>query len=172
MSDIQDQNRPATLAELGDFDITDVEAVRFVLLPAGGYRWRITEAGLDTLTMNDKKTGEPSDVPVANVVMQVIGTHGLVNIPDGYTEADFMDKTHTERFFIRDMEGVGRIKAFAEDIGWSAPPGQRFTFQGMLDAFVGHEFDSRGKHRKNKNDPTQVFFQLDFDKKVTSARKI
>jgi len=152
-------NAPLSLADLAGIDMGAVEAVRFSNLPVGGYTFEVTQAELSERA--GTKPDDPETVPVITYQVKVLEVFGLQGLAEGDSEASYIGKTHSETFWIRDIDGLGRAKAFMED---SAMPDLTGNVSDMLGKFVTHRFKANIKHRKNPQDKSNPYANIQFVK--------
>lgn len=144
-----------SLADLADVDVTDIEEVRFVDLPAGVFDWEITEADL----AEDEKDGERRFK--AEVSLKILEVKAVLE-PNVDKEA-LVNKVHTERFFIYPgksedevKKAIGRIRAFVTDVGMDS--------KGKLGDIVrnlkGHTFTGKIVKQTDKVDKTRSYARL------------
>lgn len=149
MTDTNDLDQGFSLADLADIDVSDIEEVRFLDLPAGIYDWEVKETELT----EDTKDGERRfKVEFRLKILEVKSI-----LEPGKNADDFLNKEHTERFFIYPgkseddvKKAIGRVRAFITDIGQDS--------SGKLGAIVanakGHTFTGKITKQKNKDDPS------------------
>jgi hypothetical protein len=105
-----------SLADLADIDVTDIEEVRFVDLPAGVYDWEIAEGNL----LDDEKEG----VRRFKIEFELKVLEAVAVLEAGIDKDTLVNKIHTERFFIDPSKdeadvkkAIGRVRAFVTDTG-------------------------------------------------------
>ena len=132
-----------SLADIANIDMDTVEEFRFENRPAGMYHMKVTDAKITAL-------GKEKPAPAVVVECEVQNCLSLVDGSD--TQAQ-IGKTHRETFFMKDGDGIGRLKAFLTDTGFQGTG----SLKDILDAFHGHEFDGIIKHKTDKNDTDRVY---------------
>ena len=149
-----------SMAQLGNIDMDGVDAVRFENLPQGCFVFQTTKASRGPMEITNKKTQEKTICSVIAVDLVVAECRALLKMVPGMDLEDFKGKTHTEKFFLTDANGVGRFKAYMED--------SKFTGTGKLDeilaAMTGHAFVANIIHRKNPNDADNPYANIAFPK--------
>lgn len=140
-----------SLAELASLNLGDVESVRFESLPTGIYIFEVKECSLT------RKGDE--NVPVITVNSEVLEVDAMISVPEGKTEDSFVGKSHVDQFWLRsnDLDGIGRFRAFAQDVGLGECAAKLGEVLGALE---GHRFKGQIRHRKSKHDPSVVFANL------------
>lgn len=139
-----------SLAEIANLDLGSVDAVRFENLYRGVYAFEIEEMGLT------RKGDE--NVAVITAKCKVIDVDTLIDtLPEGKDEDSLVGKFHTEQFWLKDEDGIGRFRAFAQDAGLGEAAG---TLADVINALEGHRFMGMIKITKSKNDPSIEFANL------------
>ena len=155
-----DLNGGFSLADLADIDVSDIEEIRFVAIPAGVYDFEITKADL----AEDEKDGERRFK--AEIEMKIVEAHAVLE-PNVDRES-LAGKLHTERYFIKPaaaqeevLKAIGRIRAFVSDVGMDSA--------GKLGDIVrnlkGHTFKAQLTKRKDKNDPSREYSSLKLEQR-------
>lgn len=132
-----------SLTDIASIDMSQVEEVRFENRPAGMYHMKVIDAKVTAL-------GKEKPTPAVVIECEVQNCMSLV---DGSDTAAQIGKTHRETFFMKDGDGIGRLKAFLVDTGFQGTG----SMKDVLDAFHGHEFDGIIKHKVDKNDTDRVY---------------
>lgn len=138
-----------SLGELAGIDLGDVSAVRFEVLPRILGFFEIEETSMT-------RRGD-ENIPVVTLKSKLLEIETwLDNIPEGKTDEDYIGKSHTESFWLRDMESIGRFRAFCEDAGM---PEEMYAAKlvDVLNNCKGHRYVGLVKHRKDKNDASIVY---------------
>lgn len=145
-----------TVEQLLGFDLQQVEEVRgFPLAPEGVYEWRIMEWSNKSVEWMPKDATEKIKSMVLECLLECILCR--------QTKDPEIDKTslvgmqYTEGFFLSSAEDLGRVKALFVDIGMSGAG----TVQTLCDQSIGKEFVAPLTHRKDKNDTSKVYANLD-----------
>lgn len=148
-TDTNELDQGFSLADLADIDISDIEEVRFLDLPAGIYDWEVLRADLGEDTKDGLRRFK------SEFELKILEVKAILE--PGKNPDDFVGKTHTERFFIKPQESeddvkkaIGRIKAFVADMGLS-PDGK---LKAVVDSAKGHIFTGKIVRQKDKNDPS------------------
>jgi hypothetical protein len=144
-----------SLAEIAGVNLDDVEEFRFENLPVGAYTFQVVEAGLDEVGSNGKLA--------AIFKTKVLETHGLVGLPDGEDESNYVGKDHRETFFVSEAQDIGRIKAFLKDIGLES---SGVTLGDAVASAESHVFSGRIKHRTSPQDKSVKYANIVLDKKA------
>lgn len=148
-----------SLADLADLDVSDIDEVRYVSIPAGVYDFEMAEADFH----EDSKDGEARyKIEFRLKILEVKSV-----IEAGVNKEDFVGKEHTERFFIKPAEdaekiqaAIGRVRAFITDIGMDS--------EGKLGDIVrntkGHTFTAKIIKQKDRNDKSIEYARLRLEK--------
>lgn len=150
-----------SLADLADFDVSEIAEIRFENLPAGAYGFEVLEADLD------EKENRDGDNRVIGVFK-----FGVVEctacLKKGIDKDSLIGKTHTEKRYIvpdegeaKVMEGIGMIRAFVWDLGCE----NRGKLGDIIRGTVGHRFNGRITERPNKADPSNPYADLKLEKR-------
>lgn len=140
-----------SLMDLADVNLDDIPEVTYEALPVGVYLFEGSEVGIKSVdTQNDE------GVPVLDVKLTVVEAQEILNLPEGKTLEDYIDKSHRESFFFKDQEGLGRFRTFVKQVGLHNG-GEMLK---VVNSLVGHRFIARVIHSKNKNDPERPFVNL------------
>lgn len=153
-----------SLADLADIDVSDIEEIRYVQIPAGVYDFEVTKADL----AEDEKDGERRFK--AEIELKVLEVHAVLE--PNVDKESLVGKLHTERLFIKPAEeevkvkeAIGRIRAFVTDIGMDS--------SGKLGEIVrnckGHTFKAQGVKQKDRQDPTREYFRLKLEQRRRAA---
>lgn len=138
-----------SLADLANIDVSDIEEVRFVDIPAGIFDWEVTQTDLT----EDTKDGERRFK--VEFALKIIEVKSILE--PGKDPEQFVNKPHTERFMIYPgkteeevKKAIGRVRAFVTDIGLDSA--------GKLGEIVanakGHTFTGKITKQKPKDDPS------------------
>lgn len=154
-----DESKPTfTLAELGEIDVTQVDELRFEVLPIMTALWEVKDCKKEVMGKDDK-------VAIV-VVAKPYEIHQVLD--EAYKtpedQAKLLEKEHREAFFIKEREDVGRFKAFCVDTGQIEFPskedaqksGTKITLDQLIDATKGLRFPGKIEHRPRKDDPSKV----------------
>lgn len=151
-----------SLADLADIDVSDIEEIRFIDLPAGVYDWEVTEADLH----EEEKDGERR----FRIEFQIKVLEVFAVLEPNVDKESLLGKQHTERFYIKPKESeeevkksIGRVRAFVADIGCDN--------KGKLGDIVrntkGHTFKAPTVKQTDKNDKSRQYTRL----KLEPAKK-
>ena len=153
----------ASLADIANINLDNVEAVRFEQLPAGAFTFQVTEAFLEM--REDKKSDDPNaEICVAVAKLQVVEAHSIQEMSPGDTLETFKGKVHQETFWLRDASAIGRVKAMLIDSKFQASGG----LGALLAAYVGHAFQGRIRTSVDQNDKSKKYANLDLEKQETA----
>lgn len=155
-----DLDESFSLADLADLDVSDIDEVRFVDLPAGVFDWEVLEADL----AEDQKDGETRFK--AEFKLKILEAKAILE--PGHNKEDFDGKIHTERFFIKPtaepekvQAALGRLRAFITDIGCESA--------GKVGDIVrntqGHTFTGKIIKQKDRVDPNVTYARLRLEHK-------
>lgn len=149
-----------SLADLADIDISEIEEVRFVSIPAGVYEFEVGDADLE----EDEKDGiRRFKISFPNKIVEVkscldtkVEKESLVGLE--IVERFFIDPSKSEQDVAK---AFGRVKAFIKDIGCDA--------SGKLGDAVrntkGTVFRSQVTLQADKNDKTKKYPRLKLEPK-------
>ena len=147
-----------SLADLADFDATEVAEIRFENLPAGLYGFKVVNADL-----GEKDNRDGDNRVIAEFKLEVVEVASVVK--KGIDPETLMGKGHTEKVYIvpdqgqgKAIEGIGRVKAFIADMGVNATG----TLAEMVASTVDHVFNAKITEKPNPNDKSQPYAQLKF----------
>ena len=147
-----------SLADLADFDATEVAEIRFENLPAGLYGFKVVDAGLD-----EKDNRDGDNRVIATFKLEVVEVTSVVK--KGIDPESLVGKGHSEKVYIvpdqgqqKAIEGIGRVKAFIADMGVEVAG----TLAEMVAGTVDHVFSAKITERPNPNDRSQPYAQLKF----------
>ena len=144
-----------TIDQLLGFDLQGVEEVRgFPLAPQGVYEWRLTSWSNKTVTWTPKNEDERESM-VLECLLEAISCRQTKD-PD-IDLATLVGLQYTEGFFLSAAEDLGRVKAFFVDIGMTGAG----TVATLCDQSIGREFVAPITHRKDKNDTSKMYANLD-----------
>jgi len=140
-----------SLSTIGDVDMSEVDAVRFTLIPKGKFRFQIDGPGeLTTVGEGDEQYAR---ITLKAKIVEV------VTLIDKKESADEMiDKVHTEMFNLKTKDAIGRYAAFLEDSGYA----QGGSLNESLANLDNHVFLAKIRHTKSKNNADIIFANLDF----------
>jgi hypothetical protein len=138
------------LAELAGVDMSQVQEVRGFLTPAGILQLRGVKGSLDIMGTEEGKPAVIFEFEIKDV--KTLSDKTL-------DPNEVIGKKHREVFFLSEKEDLGRVKAFCIDCG--ASNGMGSLGQIVEAVGNGHEFYAQINHRKNKNDPNQVYANID-----------
>jgi len=143
----------ATLAELAELDISDVDPWRgYTQFPVGMFHWRVQSSDLST---QDTKSGKRA---VMSVTLECLAVEALQD--KTLNPADYIGEVHQERIMIFDLDkSVGQMVALMQDAGFQG----KGTFLQLMRQFGESKIEFKGgiKHRRDKDDPDKVYANLD-----------
>lgn len=144
-----------TLADLGGFNMDEVEEFRFgENLPVGRYDFEVVEATLKTRGEGEKEK------PFVNMKVKVINVHAVSENGKAVDSTDFekfLEREHNEGIYFNDLEqGIGQVKALLNDLGVT----ESGTLQELLAGIAGTRFTSAMKHRPSKDDKDIIYANL------------
>ena len=143
-----------SLAELAEIDVTQVDEIRFEILPKMTAIWKVVDCKLEAIGKDEK--------PAIQVTCQPTAVIAVVDeaYKDQETWPKLLEKKHNENFFVKEAEDVGRFKAFAIDLGIGIPgkdAGEKIPLATLMEAVKSiQEFPGRIDHRPSKKDPTMI----------------
>lgn len=132
-----------SLADIANLDASEIQEVRFEVLPGGLYTFRGISAEFEDST---NRVDERRVILVTK--FEVIEVKSCLDrdyrTPE--KQEELIGKKHTQKFYIvpeKAAEGLGLIRAFIGDIGLNHEGpfgGVEGSDPGIVDAIVGHEF--------------------------------
>lgn len=154
------QTEGFSLADLADVDLTGIEEVRFVALPAGVFDFEITEAEMQE---EDKDGSRRFKITFGLKILECVAT-----LEPGIEKEKLAGKVHTERFYIDPAQteddvkkAIGRVRAFITDTGGDS--------SGKLGPCVteskGRTFRAQIVKQKDKVDKSIEYARLKLDDK-------
>lgn len=154
---VGDETQAASLDDIAGVDMNDVEEYRGgEPTPEGVFEWRIKGAEMGTKEVNDKDEGK---VNRAVVLFELEAIACRQCKDTGLDPAQLVGTEHNEMFFIKDLaKDLGRLKAFMQDMGLQGAG----PLKDLLAGAQGHEFVAAIRHRKDKNDASRVYANIDF----------
>lgn len=165
------EGEEVSLIDLANMEVDEISEVRTTIFPAGMFQWRCIETSIETVTY--EKDGEETTSPVVKFTLECRGVFSVVE--SDIDAESLIGRKHTETFFVRTkkqaetIEDIGRIKAFVKDIGVneaSIPKNAqgKTSFEATVKAAEGVEFKAIMLNRKDRNDKSRVFANLDRNK--------
>lgn len=155
-----------SLADLADLDVSDIDEVRYVKLPAGVYDMRVKSADL----FEDSKDGEIRYK--AEFELEIVEVKSTIESTTEEDREKLIGKVHTERFFVKPAEeqdkieaAIGRIRAFVADIGCN----NAGSLGGIVRDTKDHVFTTKLIMQKDRNDKSIEYARLRLDGKVNRA---
>lgn len=136
----------AGLAEIELDDIAEVDG--FEVLPVAKYLFECNNLKLE-------RVGD-DNVPVLKVGMKIVEASDFVALPEGKTEEDYEGKAHTESFWFKDADSIGRFRVFLKRAGLDNT-GKLLEAANRL---YEHRFLARVTHNKSNKDPSRVYANL------------
>lgn len=164
---VEETGQEFSLADLANLDVTDIAEVRFESLPAGLYTFRGVSAKFEDVVNRDdeRRLRLMLKMEVAEVKSVLDRDYKTPEAKEG-----LLGKVHTETQYIvpdKAPEGIGLIRSMFSDLGLpntGALGGVEGQPEGMVDAFVGHEFPGKIIAQPRKGDPTQKDARLRLEK--------
>lgn len=159
MTDMTDELDGAfSLADLADLDVSDIDEVRYVSIPAGVFDWEVIRGDLT----EDEKDGERRFK--AEFELKILEAKAILE--PGHNPEDFVGKLLTERFFVKPTDepakvqaAIGRIRAFISDIGQESAG----KLGEIVANTVGHSFTGKVIKQKDRQDPSITYARLRLD---------
>lgn len=145
-----------TIDQLLGFDLGQVEEVRgFPLTPEGVYEWRLVSWSNKNVDWIPKGETETRTSMVLEALLEAISCR---QAKDNEIDISTLVGTQfTEGFFLSAAEDLGRVKAFFVDIGMTGSG----LISDLCDQSIGKEFVAPIVWRKDKNDTSKVYDNLD-----------
>lgn len=169
MSDTPTDFSMASLADLADINVSEIEAIRSETLPQGIYEFEVTTAGM---IEKDNTDGDP--VFQSEVECTVLECISLIDrLPHGVTDKgaymeslvgkkvmhrNTANKTDSKEDFVK---ALGRMKSTVVDMGGEWGPSIVDNFANL----VGVRFKSKMTHGRSKTDPDARFPRLALEKR-------
>lgn len=152
-----DELKEATVDQLLGFDLSQVEEVRgFPLIPEGVYEWHIKGWGNKIVNWVDTKNdNEERKSLVVECQLEAISCRQCKD--NEIDLSSLIGTAKTEGFFLANADDLGKVKAFFVDIGMSGSG----KLQELCDQSIGIEFVSPIKHRRDKNDTSKSYADID-----------
>ena len=143
--------------QLLNFDLSNVEEIRgFQIIPEGIFEFRVVGLSNKKVPWTTKQ-GEDRKSMVLDCELEVIACRQCKD--SEIDPATLTGTSHTEGFFLSQADDLGKIAAFFADIGVKG----KGTILQLCDRAIGLEFVAPIYHKKNKNDTSKVFANLDKD---------
>lgn len=152
-----EETQEFSLADLAGLDVSDIAEIRFEQLPAGIFDFECKESSLGE---NTNKDGEKYYYWEGK--FEVLEVQQLLE--QGVDPDKVVGKVHTERKTIdpsNPTEGIGRIRAFVSDVGLDSAG----NLGPVVEQLKGHRFRSKIVKRKNKDDPSIEYANLQLERK-------
>lgn len=149
-----------SLADFADLDVSEIEEVRFVDLPAGVFEFIVSDSGIE----EDEKDGERRFK--VNVELTIEEVKAVL---DSKVDKELLvGKKHTERFFIKPgaeqeevLKAIGRVRAFITDIGGESAG----KLGDIVTNIKGHQFRGQIIKQKDRHDKSREYARLKLDAK-------
>lgn len=142
-----------SLAQIAGLSTADIDPLRFESLPKGSYIFE----GIEPIKL--ERVGDDK-VPMFIAKCKVLAVEALIDeLPAGKTEESYTDKQHNESFYIGDDDGLRRLIAFFEDIGFDVKEEGK-TIVDFMNQFSEHRFMGVIKYSRNKKDPENPYVNL------------
>lgn len=150
-----------SLADLANIDVSGVDAVRYVQLPAGIFVFEVTDAKMLEGQNDDGDKRFNSDFTLTIREVKSV-------LESGVDKDSLIGKTHTERQYITPAKGqeettkaIGRVRAFVEDSGgtWSG------NIVESVQNTKGNVFTGKLVHQKDRNDPSRINVRLQLEER-------
>jgi len=141
------------LAQLAGVDMSGIQEVRSLALPAGQYLFKIKDAKLESreTTVDDEKINRP----VVDFELEVMDCMALVK--EGLDPASVIGRKHHHSFWIKDFQlDLGRVQAFLTDIGIVGNK----PLNALLNEAHGVEIVADIINVKNRDNPDIVYANL------------
>ena len=147
------------LAQLAGVDMTELQEVRSMVLPAGQMLFKVLDAKLEAKEVADRRDeaeeGAKINKPVISFELEVMDCMALVK--DDIEPGSVVGRKHHNSIWITDIKTeLGRAKAFLADIGVNCAGG----LKDLLTEAHGIEFVSDVTNTKDKNDPDRIYANL------------
>jgi hypothetical protein len=155
---VDDVNAGFSLADLADIDVTEIEEVRFIDLPAGSYGFEVGNADLEEFEFEGERRFR------AVFPLKIVEVKAVLE-PNVDKEA-LIGKEHTEKLQVNPnleqaevLKSIGRIRAMVADMG--------LPNEGKLGDIVrnakGHIFTAKIIKQADKTDKTRSWARLRLD---------
>ena len=152
-------NEVVDLASLAGVDMSEVQEVRSLVLPAGQYLMKVIDAKLESREVQDRSDDAAPDAkinkPVIDFELEVTDCMALTD--DKLDPGAMVGRKHHNSIWITDLaKDLGRAKAFMADIGVDCAG----ALETLLNESHGVEFVTTITNTKDKNDPDRVYANL------------
>lgn len=153
MTDTMNDEVEMSLADIADFDVSDVQELRSESLPAGAYVFEVKSADL-TEDVHEEK-GKRF---IASFKLEVLECQSVLK--RGVDKESLVGKTHTERRYItlsgKPQDDIGYLRTFIKDLGGN----NEGKLGDIIAGTVGLTVAAKITEARNKNDPSKPFARL------------
>lgn len=145
-----------TLADIAGIDLNTVKEMRFEVLPKIQGIFEVTECVLKMSNpfTDNKGVNYPNGTPVIEADCKVVEIENI--IADDRPKEDFIGKVQKQSWMIKEIEEIGRFKAFCVDAGVAFNPEAKIELKALIDGVKGLQFPGQIKHRPDKHDPDTI----------------
>lgn len=153
------KDQASNINDLLDADVQGLEPnYGFTVTPAGTFHLRTKKAFMEIREMAESK-GSSVRVNRAVYILE-FEIMNVINLADStVVEESLIGKPHNEMYTVFDFtDDTGKIVAIFEESGFIPTT---YKIREMLNEFVGHEFLAVIKTRKDKNDPSKQYSNID-----------
>lgn len=142
-----------TLADIAGIDLNTVKELRFEVLPKIQGIFEVTECKLEMSNpfTDNKGVNYPNGTPVINADCTVREIENIIG--EDRPKEEFIGKVQKQSWMIKEVEELGRFKAFCVDAGVQFDPNAAIAVKELVDGVKGLQFPGQIKHRPDKQDP-------------------
>lgn len=148
-----------TLAQVAGIDMDAVEERRQFEFPGGHYGWKIVDGKVGELKNKSHPGGKCAGIEME---IECVRVHSFAEKDPGVDPNDVIGQKFFHRWFVTEVNAIGYYKSFLVDAG-SAGKTQRKGAEEILKdlASIGFEFNGKITARPNKDNPDQIYRNLD-----------
>lgn len=143
-----------SLTDIGSLNVGSFDEWEgFPKTPTGLYHFKCKEAGLKVL----------GNAPNQSAGVQVVCTIvDIKAIEKGENAEDWLGKDHTETFFLKDEDGIGRLIKLARMSGLLTAEQLKEDreLSDLCAMFIDHEFYAKVKRGPSKKDPDIIYSNI------------
>jgi hypothetical protein len=143
-----------TLADIAGIDLNTVKEMRYEVLPKVQGIFEITECVIKMSNpFKDNKGVEYANgTPVIEADCTIREVENVIG--EDIDKATLVGKVQKQSWMIKEVEEVGRFKAFCVDAGVQFDPATPVKLDDLVHGIKGLQFPGQIKHRDDKQDPT------------------
>lgn len=147
-----DKTQPTlSLADLAGINLSEVAEVRFENIPEMGALFEITAHSLEAIDRGEKMKGP-------GVIYDFSVKECVSLVDSSLKKEEMVGKVQKQTFMLRNLEDIGRFKAFLTDCGVQIP--DAMPLPDIIPGVVGLAFTGKSVHKKNTNDPDKPYCNI------------